>query len=153
MQIVLLHMQRKRHDAIINKPPNYHQHCYIWPFPRVGQKIKNSFVSDLFFFLSIYSSFHTNDVFILEGFQSNQITMASPLIRHNRTLAEGERQKKTGEHILQYLLKKKKSAFALSHYAFSQHNVPDYIQKVIPKKQGTKQSSVAYTSITILRAT
>lgn len=79
-------------------------------FPVWDRKLKTLLFLICFFFLSIYSSFHTNDVFILEGFQSNQITMASPLIRHNRTLAEGERQKKTGEHILQYLLKKKKKA-------------------------------------------
>lgn len=54
----------------------------------------------------MYSSFHTNDVFILEGFQSNQITMASPLIRHNRTLAGGGKmEKELGEDILQYSVK------------------------------------------------
>lgn len=63
----------------------------------VGWEIKNTFVSDLFFFF-VYSSFHTNDVFILEGFQSNQITMALPLIRHNRTLAGGERRRKSLEN-------------------------------------------------------
>lgn len=87
-------MQRGRHDAIINKPPIIISTATYGRSP-VGRKIKNTFVSDLFF-SSTYSSFHTNDVFILEGFQSNQITIASPLIRHNRTLAGGDREEKAG---------------------------------------------------------
>lgn len=78
---------------------NYHQlHMAISP---LGWKIKNILVSDLFlFFVCVcVSSFpHTNDVFILEGFQSHQITMALPLIRHNRTLAGGERRRKSREN-------------------------------------------------------
>lgn len=73
---------------------NYHQHCYIWPFPPWDAKLKALlFLIWVFFFM--YSYFHTNDVFILEGFQSNQITMVLPLIRHNRAVAGGERRRKS----------------------------------------------------------
>lgn len=47
-----------------------------------GGRIENILVSD--------PCFYTNDVFILEGFQSNQMTAALILIRLNRTFAGGK---------------------------------------------------------------
>lgn len=85
---------------------NYHQlHMAISPWD--GKLNTLLFLIYFFFFVfGVYSFSHTNDVFIPEGFQSHQITMALPLIRHNRTLAGGERwRKEPGEHILYYLVK------------------------------------------------
>ena len=106
---------------------NHHQRGFIWPVPPVGQKIKNTFVSDLFVsFLFACIFFHRNDVFfcfffcfILEGFQSNQITVVSPLIRHNRTLAGGERWREKSRESAFCKKKKKfgKKWITLSHYA------------------------------------
>lgn len=130
-------MQRKRHDAI-NKPHQLSSallHMAISPL--WDGEIKNTFISDVCFSFFTYSSFHTNDVFILEGFQSNQITMALPLIRHNRTLAGGV---KTGERAgrTHFVILCKKW-IKLSHYALSRHNASHYIWRVITRQNEAKE--------------
>ena len=126
---------------------NYHQRGFVWPVPLWDRKIKNTFVSDMFFFslslpvpfFHVFLFFRSNDVFlffvffffILEGFQSNQITMVSPLIRHNRTLAGGERrrEKKPRERILGKKKKKKlvKSGLHRVIMCRLEHNASHYI--------------------------
>lgn len=123
-------MQRRRHDAIINKPPIIISAALYGRFPLRDGKLKTLlFLICLFLFLFLFFFFHVflfflrNDVFffffILEGFQSNQITMVSPLIRHNRTLAGGERRRQKSRESAFCKKKKKigKKWITLSHYA------------------------------------
>lgn len=123
-------MQRRRHDAIINKPPIIISAASYGRFPLRDGKLKTLlFLICLFLFLFLFFFFHVflfflrNDVFffffILEGFQSNQITMVSPLIRHNRTLAGGERRRQKSRESAFCKKKKKigKKWITLSHYA------------------------------------
>lgn len=121
---------------------NYHQRGFIWPVPPAGRKIKNTFVSDLFvsfpipffFFFHVFLFFLRNDVFffffILEGFQSNQITMVSPLIRHNRTLAGGERRRQKSRESA-FCKKKKKIGLHWVIMPRLEHNASHYIEGVI----------------------
>lgn len=124
-------MQRRRHDAIINKPPIIISAALYGRFPLRDGKLKTLLFLIclflflfLFFFFFMYSSFFCVMMFfffffILEGFQSNQITMVSPLIRHNRTLAGGERRRQKSRESAFCKKKKKigKKWITLSHYA------------------------------------
>lgn len=119
-------MQRGRHDAIINKPPIIISAASYGRFPLWDRKLKTLLFLICLFLFYLHASFFAVMMFflfffcfILEGFQSNQITVVSPLIRHNRTLAGGERWREKSRESAFCKKKKKfgKKWITLSHYA------------------------------------